>query len=296
MAFNFGGRSFNFDLDTVVSTNLAKINTGASDVLSLGTDACNVMGTVGTMTPDQETAVSAAETEEKTTEMLTAMANASGQLTEAVAEVKQSQDTATSKIATVNDLMNRLNGSGNSVLSAKLQDAMIKYMDAVEGKAAKVNTCAGTAAQVEGKDIGTLLQENIAEAQTKLNTCTEKLGGFVTATGGLNCKKIQEALLNTEFDAEGDVGALSKNTKSKVPRHTRRMQDDGQLVNFNIDRKKPFRDVMRTIQVRNLEAGENEDPFETKEVLVRIYGDQALLDKNLGKKVEPNTLPDTIAV
>ena len=97
MAFNFGGRAFNFDLDTVVSDNLSKINTGASNVLSLGTDACNVMGTVGSMTPDQKTAVTAAETEEKTTEMLTAMANASGQLTEAIAEVKQSQDTATSK-------------------------------------------------------------------------------------------------------------------------------------------------------------------------------------------------------
>ena len=47
MAFNFGGRAFNFDLDTVVSDNLSKINTGASNVLSLGTDACNVMGTVG---------------------------------------------------------------------------------------------------------------------------------------------------------------------------------------------------------------------------------------------------------
>jgi hypothetical protein len=297
MAFNFGGRAFNFDLDTVVSTNLAKINTGASNVLSLGTDACNVMGTVGAMTPDQETAVSAAETEEKTTEMLTAMANASGQLTEAVSEVEQVRSTVDAKITTVNDLMARMTGDkSNARLQTKLQEAMIKYMDAVEGKVTNINTCAGTAAQVDGKDIGTLLEENITEAQTKLNTCTEKLGSFVTASGGLNCKKIQEALLNTEFDAEGDVGALSKNTKSKVPRHTRRMQDNGSLVNFNIDRKKPYRDVMRTIQVRNLDAGENEDPFETKEVLVRIYGDQAVLDKHLGKKVETNPLPDTIAV
>ena len=293
MAFNFGGRAFNFDLDTVVSDNLSKINTGASNVLSLGTDACNVMGTVGSMTPDQKTAVTAAETEEKTTEMLTAMANASGQLTEAIAEIKQSQDTATSKIATVNDLMNRLNAAGNSVLSAKLQEAMIKYMDAVENKATKVNNCAGDAAQVGGKDIGTLLEENITEAQNKLNSCTAQLGNFVTASGGLNCKKIQEALLNTEFDAEGDVGALSKNTKSKVPRHTRRIQSSNlALVNFNIDRKKPFRDVLENIQVPT----GNDNETEVKEVLVRVYADQALLDKKYGKKVETNPLPDTIAI
>jgi hypothetical protein len=115
MAFNFGGRAFNFDLDTVVSTNLAKINTGASNVLSLGTDACNVMGTVGAMTPDQETAVSAAETEEKTTEMLTAMANASGQLTEAVSEVEQVRSTVDAKITTVNDLMARMTGDKSNV-------------------------------------------------------------------------------------------------------------------------------------------------------------------------------------
>lgn len=294
MAFNFGGRSFNFDLDTVVSTNLAKINTGASNVLSLGTDACNVMGTVGAMTPDQETAVSAAETEEKTTEMLTAMANASGQLTEAVSEVEQVKSTVETKITTVNDLMARMTGDkSNAQLQTKLQAAMIKYMDAVEGKVTNINTCAGTAAQVEGKDIGTLLEENIAEAQTKLNTCTEKLGSFVTASGGLNCKKIQEALLNTEFDAEGDVGALSKNTKSKVPRHTRRIQSSNlSLVNFNIDRKKPFRDVLENIQVPTGNDGETE----VKEVLVRVYADQELLDKKYGKKVEPNPLPDTIAV
>ena len=43
MAFNFGGRAFNFDLDTVVADNLSKINTGASNVLSLGTDGKWVM-------------------------------------------------------------------------------------------------------------------------------------------------------------------------------------------------------------------------------------------------------------
>lgn len=53
---------------------------------------------------------------------------------------------------------------------------------------------------------------------------------------------------------------------------------------------------MRTIDVRNYDAGENEDPFIRKEVLVRVYGDQAVLDKHLGKKVEPNPLPDTIEV
>ena len=86
---------------------------------------------------------------------------------------------------------------------------------------------------------------------------------------------------------------MSKNTKSKVPRHTRRIQSSNlALVNFNIDRKKPFRDVLENIQVPT----GNDNETEVKEVLVRVYADQALLDKKYGKKVETNPLPDTIAI
>lgn len=297
----FGGRTFNFALDTAVATNLAKINASTEKTLKLGTDACNVMGTVGSLTPDQATAVTAAETEEKTTEMLTALANTSGQLTDAVSEVTQVQSTATSKIDMVNDLIARLGAvtdpektSKASALSTKLEKAMTKYLDAVEGKVSNVNSCAGTTAQVGGKDIGTLIEEGITEAETKMAECTVKLGEFVTASGGINCKKIQEAMLNTDFNATGTTGSLSKNIKSKVPRHTRRIQSDGQLVNFNIDRKKPYRDVTETINVRNLDAGENEDPFTRKEVLVRVYGTAEQLDKRYGKKVEANPIPDDV--
>ena len=294
---SFGGKTFKLDLESTVAKNLKKINASTQETLKLGTDACNVMGTIGAITPDQATAVTAAETEEKTTEMLTAMANTSGQLTEAISEVTQVQSTVDAKIKTVNDLMSRMTGAKSNIqLQTKLQQAMVKYMDAVEGKVTNLNTVAGDTATVNGKDIGALLEEGISKAQEKMEVCTAELGNFITVSGGINCKKIQEAMLTTEFNAEGNVGNLSKNLKDKVPRHTRRMQDDGQLVNFNIDRKKPFRDVKREIQVRNYDAGENEDPFTRKEVLVRIYGDQAVLDKHLGKKVEENPLPDTIAV
>ena len=69
---------------------------------------------------------------------------------------------------------------------------------------------------------------------------------------------------------------------------------NGQLVNFNIDRKKPFRDVEETIQVRNYDAGENDDPFIEKKVLVRVYGTDAQLNKRYGAKVEE--LPEDMAI
>ena len=53
---------------------------------------------------------------------------------------------------------------------------MIKYMDAVENKATKVNNKRDVP-QVGGKDIGTLLEENITEAQNKFS-CTAQIRQF----------------------------------------------------------------------------------------------------------------------
>ena len=59
-----------------------------------------------------------------------------------------------------------------------------------------------------------------------------------------------------------------------------------------LDTVKQNRDVLENIQVPT----GNDNETEVKEVLVRVYADQALLDKKYGKKVETNPLPDTIAI
>lgn len=303
MPLSFGGRTFNIDIPAGVKDTVGKLNQSANDTLKIGTDSCNIMGTIGAITPDITTAITAAETEEKTTEMLEKLSSAAGQLKECTAEVETVTNTADSKMATVNDLIPRLQAAGKTELATKLENAFVTYMEAVEGKVSLLDVVAGPGAQVPVVDddgnptydefgtpitqnIGDAIAEGVSKMEEKLGECEAKLGEFVTAGGGLNCKKIQEAMLNTTHDPNGNAGELSKNVKSKVPRHTRRMQDNGTLVNFNIDRKKPYRDVVREIQVRNYDAAENEDPFTLKEVLVRIYGDQAVLDKHLGKKVE----------
>jgi hypothetical protein len=294
MPLSFGGRVFNFDLDTVAKGAVDKLNLGATNTLKLSTDACNVMGTIGAIVPDQKTAVAAAEAEEKTTKMLTAISDSAGQLTEAVSEVAKVAATAETKAATVADLASRLRSAGKSGVADELEKALTDYLDAVEGKVVGVNNVAGEGGKQGGIDIGSLVETAISEASTKMDEATAKLGSLVTASGGISCKGIQEAMLNTNFNPSGDAGEVGKTVKSKVPRHTRRIQSDGQLVNFNIDRKKPFRDVEETIQARNFDAGENEDPFITKTTLIRVYGDQAQLDKRYGAKVEE--LPEAIEV
>lgn len=307
MAFNFAGRAFNFDMDSDVAANLTKLTDGANKTLKIGGDSCNVMGTIGAITPDIKTAITAAETEVKTAKMLTDTQNAAGQLTEAISSMTATKETATSKIDQVNALMTQLQDAGKTEMKTKLEQAFIDYMDAVDGKATKINASAGTGIQIpvpvmdadghptydefgdpitELKSPGDAIADAMTKVEEKLDIAVEKLGEMVSVTGGLSCKGIQEAMLNSKFEASGTVGEATKEVKSKVPRHTRRIQDNGSLVNFNIDRKKPFRDVTETIQVRNLSAAENEDPFEEKTTLIRVYGSIAQLDKRYGPAVE----------
>jgi len=307
MAFSFGGKAFNFDMDADVATNLTKLTASANKTLKLGGDSCNVMGTIGAITPDIKTAITAAETEVKTAEMLTETQNATGQLTEAISSMAATKETATSKIDQVNALLTELTDAGKSDMKNKLEQAFIDYMGAVESKATKVNAAAGTGIQIpvpvmdadghatydafgdpitELKSPGDAIADAMTKAEEKLDIAMVKLGDMVSVTGGLSCKGIQEAMLNSKFEASGTVGEATKEVKSKVPRHTRRIQDNGTLVNFNIDRKKPFRDVTETIQARNLSAGDNEDPFTEKTTLIRVYGTEAQLNKRYGAKVE----------
>jgi hypothetical protein len=58
-------------------------------------------------------------------------------------------------------------------------------------------------------------------------------------------------------------------TQADSKQYARRLQSNGSVVNFNIDRKKPYRDIKRTITERG-ETIENAN--------VRLYGDLADLD------------------
>jgi hypothetical protein len=282
-SFSFLGKTFNLSLDSSVESNISALNEGANKSLKLSTDACNVMGTIGAVTPDQKTAVTAVETETQAVEMMSAMSNSAGQLTEAVSTTKESVNTAQSKIETVTDLAARLRSAGKNQTATDLETALSRYLDAVEGKVTKVNSTAGESATETITEVNT----NITQAEEKMTVCTQELGGLVTATGGLNCKKIQQALLDTKYDANGNVGEMSKTVKSNVPKYTRTIDGKGRLVNYNIDRKKPYRDVMTKITVRESSSpNPADDEMVFKEVLVRVYATQEQLNEKFGPATE----------
>lgn len=70
--------------------------------------------------------------------------------------------------------------------------------------------------------------------------------------------------------AGGSPEEFTPPTKEDAKKYDRRLQSNGTIVNFNIDRKKPYRDIKRTITSRG-ETIENAN--------VRLYGDLADLDQ-----------------
>lgn len=70
--------------------------------------------------------------------------------------------------------------------------------------------------------------------------------------------------------AGGTPNDFTPPTQQDSKRYSRRLQSNGTIVNFNIDRKKPYRDIKRTITERG-ETIENAN--------VRLYGDLADLNQ-----------------
>ena len=60
-------------------------------------------------------------------------------------------------------------------------------------------------------------------------------------------------------------------TPADAKRQNRRLQSDGTLVNFNIDKTKPYRDTRARITFRDFD--QPDAPIVTEETNVRIYGD-----------------------
>ena len=58
-------------VDDTVDAKAVKLETACDATMATATDACAVMGSIGSLAPDVETAISASETEEKINKLLT---------------------------------------------------------------------------------------------------------------------------------------------------------------------------------------------------------------------------------
>jgi|TARA_B110000444_G_scaffold260227_1_gene306452 hypothetical protein len=113
-------------------------------------------------------------------------------------------------------------------------------------------------------------------AKLSTTNASAKIGGLFTSFAGLDTRKISELASLGELEVKinnakillGDVPATSEpktTAKSDKPAKSLQLQAGGGIVNFNVNKKLPYKDVMYDYMSEGLK-------------LYRIYGVQAQLD------------------
>jgi len=134
-------------------------------------------------------------------------------------------------------------------------------------------------------------QEIIEKAKVAIGLVATTAEAAFTQSKGLLETLLAAQDANTDLDnAMNNLKALIAQSKRKLngesdavpitiekPKYSRRLDSNGELQSWNIDKTKPFRDVTETIRIRDLEAEELE--FNNETVPVRVYGELALLDQ-----------------
>jgi|TARA_B100000902_G_scaffold245242_2_gene232193 hypothetical protein len=113
-------------------------------------------------------------------------------------------------------------------------------------------------------------------AKQSTASASAKIGSLFTSFAGLDTRKISELASLGELEAKihnakvllGDVDATSEPKSAKPsdkPAKSLQVQEGGGIVNFNVNKKLPYKDVMYDYMSEGLK-------------LYRIYGTQAQLD------------------
>ena len=254
-------------VDDTVAPKAAKLELAVDKTLATATDACAVMGTIGSLAPSIEVAESAALVETKVNALLTDVIDSSGEAVEKISEMNVQIEDATSKSEQVDALVARLEAIEDdddtpdpqpyTIAREELETALDNYINGVSETMNDLNEVLGD----EAPDVGQEINDACAVVSENIGACQGELSAMVAAVSTGNCKGITKALQNTKFTPSGQAGEIKEKMKSDVPAQTRTIQSNGSIVNWNIDKKKPFRDVMHQGK------------------LTRVYATTAQLDK-----------------
>jgi hypothetical protein len=264
--------------------------------LQNSTDGCSILGTMAALSPNFQTAKLAKDVESSVSSVLTKTADGSGAITEALSETQNSVVTAETLTAEVGELIPRLYDELDppaEELATKLATALNDYLLAVENRMNGVNEAAGP----QGNTLIAEINEAMTTVQDEIVKVAQETGNFVRALSSGNCNETLAALAAANKTPPGKAGEIKEKLDDGVPKYSRRIQANGALVNFNIDKTQPYRDVRIQIQTRNYDAREGEDPlYPPAEHLVRVYGTEAQLTEKYGPAPEPEpVVPDPTA-
>ena len=220
-----------------VAANAETMKVSADKALTNATDACAVMGTLGGLSPDL--GALAFNAEKAAGEMLTAVTEVAGVVGEVVSEVATVISEITSIIAEAGTILAQLIAEGLVELAAALEDAISEVNGLVETAFNELNAAIGEAAADVADAIDGAV-DTVAEAIAEAGSL---VGDLVGAVASGNCKTVSAALAALPVTPPGEAAEVQGQVKNLQPQQSRYLNAAGQVVNFNIDKTKPYADI-----------------------------------------------------
>lgn len=225
-------------VDPKVTENTASLSTSSEVALTSATDACAAMGTLGSVA--EEIKDPAKEAEEAQTEMLAAVAEAAGTCGEVVSEVTTVIADIDTLITEATDLIPQLEAAGETDLANQLNAAVIAAGNVTETCTNNLNEALGA----DAPDIGAAVNDAVAQSNAAIAEASATVSSMMEAVKSGGCNAVSNTLSSLPVAPPGELGgSITTKLKELRPEQTRYLNSEGTVVNFNIDKKKPFADI-----------------------------------------------------
>lgn len=220
-----------------VKANAQTLKVSADKALQNATDACAVMGSLGGLTPDLSSL--AFNAEKAAGEMLTAVTEVAGVVAEVVSEVVTVIAEVTSIIAEAGTLLAQLIAAGLVELASALEDAISEISGTTEQAFNELNSAIGEVAS----DVASAIGDAVTVVGEAIEEAASLVGDLVGAVASGNCKTVSKALAALPVTPPGSAAEVQNQLKNNQPQQTRYLNKEGTVVNFNIDKTKPYADI-----------------------------------------------------
>lgn len=262
-----------------VTANAETMKVSADKALTNATDACAVMGTLGGLSPDL--GALAFNAEKAAGEMLTAVTEVAGVVGEVVSEVATVISEITSIIVEAGTILAQLIAAGLVELAAALEDAISEVNGLVETAFNELNAAIGEAAA----DVADAIDGAVDTVGAAIAEAGSLVGDLVGAVASGNCKTVSAALAALPVTPPGEAAEVQGQIKNLQPQQTRYLNKEGTVVNFNIDKTKPYADIQYRGKLTRMyfaDADKMQARFGTTGTTTQLAGDPLDIGSALG--------------
>lgn len=224
-------------IDSEATANSEKLAASTQKALKNSNDACAAAGSLGGLSATLKDV--GKELEEASGAILGAVAEVAGVVNEALSAVGQAVAELTSLIAEAVGLVAALIAAGINELAELIDAAINEATTFVETALNAINEAVGEVAGAIADTVDSAI-DAVGEA---IGAAASLVSDVVAAVAAGGCKETTGILTSLPVVPAGPAGAIQSKIKGTVPQQSRMLKSDNVIVNFNIDKSLPYRDI-----------------------------------------------------